>query len=209
LSALASVALVVTIAPSVPAAAHGGGVEFLYGPNDAYLDQRVQEVTDTNDVLLAMEFLATVSGTVNGVRICLDLTQQEVNQRLPLQAYLWSAGGTLLSTGSASEGIESFAPCFYQISLGTWVHINAFQRYVVGFWIRGGQYSYVPHGFDGDISNATTGHLGAPSNANSTVGAGNGLYAYTSQFGQNTPFPVESWENSDYLITPRFIPDPH
>lgn len=67
--------------------AHGGGAQFLYGPDDAYLEQRVREITGVSDVLLAMEF--------------------------------------------------------------------------------------------------------------------------SSESGQNTPFPVESWEHSDYLITPTFLPDPH
>ncbi len=61
-------------------------------------------------------------------------------------------------------------------------------------------------------TNATTGHLIAPSNTNSSVGAGNGLYVYAGPadvFAVNPPFPTDSWENSDYLISPRFIPDPH
>lgn len=208
LAALLCATLAVAPVSGMPAAAHGGGVEFLYIATDAYLEDRVQEVTDTNDVLLAMEFETTVDGTVNGVRICLDLTQQEVNQRLPLVGYLWAADGTLLSVGGAFEGIEFFSPCFYQIGFAP-VHVTADVRYVVGFWLRDGQYSYVPHGFDGDVSNATQGHLIGVSNTNSVVGAGNGLYAYTSVVGSGSPFPVESWENSDYLLSPRFVPDPH
>ncbi|HEX6686972.1 MAG TPA: DUF4082 domain-containing protein [Candidatus Limnocylindrales bacterium] len=209
LSAFVCAVLSATLLSWAPASAHGGGAEFLYIATDAYIEQRIQEVTDTNDVLLAMEFETNVNGTVAGVRICLDLTQQEVAQRLPLQGYLWAADGTLLTTGGASEGISFSAPCFYEIFFGTQVRVTADVRYVVGFWLRGGQYSYVPHGFDSDISNATQGHLGAPSSTNSTVGAGNGLYAYTSVVGPSSPFPVESWENSDYLISPRFIPDAH
>jgi hypothetical protein len=208
LAAFLAAAVAVSLTPGTPAAAHYGGTEFLYISTDAYIQERVQEVTDTQDVLLAMKFESTVAGTVNGVRICLDLSQQQVNQRLPLVGYLWSAGGTLLSVGGASEGIEFSAPCFYQIGFAG-VHIPAYTHYVVGFWLRGGQYSYVPHGFDGDVSNATTGHLIGISNTNSVVGAGNGLYAYTSVSGPDSPFPVESWENSDYLISPRFVSDPH
>ncbi|GIH03756.1 hypothetical protein Rhe02_18230 [Rhizocola hellebori] len=185
----------------------------LYPATDPYLDLRVQEVTDTNDVLLAVEWSPTVSGTVTGVQICLDLSQQEVNPRLPLLAFLWSADGTLLTRGSASEGISFAAPCFYQIGFCCQTRtVQANEHYVVGFWIRGGQYSYVPHGFDNDVSNAPAGHLNAPSNANSTIGSGNGLYVYAdwSQVTDtNPPFPAESWENSDYLVSPRFVPDQH
>ncbi len=198
---------------TVPAVAHGGGVESLYAATDAYLGERIQEVTDTEDVLLAVEWEPTVDGTVTGVRICLDLGQNGVNARLPLLAFLWRADGTLLTRGSASEGISYTAPCFYDIHFCCETRaVDADERYVVGFWVRGGQYSYVWHGFDTDISNATTGHLTAPSNANSTAGDGNGLYVYADWFdvtAATPPFPTYSWENSDYLISPRFLPDSH
>lgn len=89
----ATVAVVSALAllPGAPAAAHGSGPEYLYAPTDAYLAGRVQEVTDTSDVLLAVEFRTTVGGTVSGIRICLDLTQQQVNARLPLLGNLWTA----------------------------------------------------------------------------------------------------------------------
>ena len=201
-------AVVASLAASAPAQAHGGGVEYLYVATDAYLDDRVQEVTDTSDVLLAMEWLSTVNGTVNGARICLDLDPAEVNARLPLYAYLWDADGNLLAVGGASEGITGSGPCFYEVGFNA-VAVTAYRRYVVGFWVRGGQYSYVPAGFDHDVSNATVGHLIGASNVNSTVGAGNGLYVYTSTVGIDTPFPTESWQTSDYLISPRFTPNPH
>ena len=196
----------IALAPVTSSAAHGSGMEHLYSPSDPYLSGRVQEVTDTSDVLLAVQWRPTVSGTVNGIRICLDLTQQEVNSRLPLTGGLWTASGEKLVTGAASEGIEYAGPCFYQVSTSP-IRVNAGETYVVGFWLRGGQYSYVPNGFDEERAN--TGHLVAPSNADSTVGAGNGLYVYTSDFGGGAAFPTESWQNSDYLVSPAFTPDPH
>src|SRR5215218_10153251 len=60
----------------VPAEA---SAEYLYTADDARLDRRVQAVNDTQDVLLAMEWLPTVDGIVDGARICLDLDQAEVN----------------------------------------------------------------------------------------------------------------------------------
>jgi Domain of unknown function (DUF4082) len=178
--------------------------EYLYTADDAYLDRRVQAVTDTKDVLLAMEWLPTVDGTVDGARICLDLDPAEVNTRLPLFAYLWSADGQLLAFGGAYEGISGSAPCFYDVGF-TSVPVTADQHYVMGFWIKGGQYSYVPYGFRSNITNAT-GHIVGLSAANSTVGAGNGLYAYTSLLGSLTPFPTASWHQTDYLVSPRFTP---
>ena len=196
----------IALAPVTPGAAHGSGVEYLYSPADPYLSQRVQEVTDTSDVLLAVQWRPTVSGTVTGIRICLDLTPQQVNSRLPLTGSLWTASGEKLVTGAASEGIEYAAPCFYRVSTSP-TRVDAGETYVAGFWLRGGQYSYVPNGFDEERSN--TGHLVAPSNADSTVGAGNGLYVYNSDFGGGAAFPTESWQNSDYLVSPAFTPDPH
>jgi hypothetical protein len=205
---LAVLASTFVLQPAAPGAAHGSGAEYLYTPTDAYLAERVQEVTDTEDVLLAVEWHPTVDGTVSGIRMCLDLTPQQVNARLPLLGNLWTADGDLLGVAGAFEGITFTAPCFYNLTMNP-VHVYADAQYVVGFWLRGGQYSYVPSGFDSERSNTATGHLFAPSNEDSTVGEGNGLYAYTSATGVNSPFPTESWQNSDYLVSPRFTPDSH
>jgi hypothetical protein len=168
--------------------------EYLYTAGDRHLGHRLQAVTDTSDVLLAMEWRPTVDGTVNGARICLDLDPAEVNARLPLFAYLWSADGELLASGGAYEGITGAEPCFYDIGFSA-VPVTANQHYVVGFWVRGGQYSYVPWGFRCDISNAT-GHI---------VGVSS-RYAYTSLIGSQAPFPTSSWHLTDYLVSPRFTP---
>jgi hypothetical protein len=205
--AWAMVFLLAVIAPfagSAPARADDGGVEYLYSAGDPYLDRRVQAVNDTADVLLAMEWLPTVNGTVNGARICLDLDPAEVNARLPLYAYLWSADGELLSYGGAYEGITGSEPCFYDIGFSS-VAVTAYQHYVIGFWVRGGQYSYVPFGFNTRICHISS-YLRPVSNANSTVGAGNGLYAYTSAVGSQAPFPTASYQATDYLVSPRFTP---
>jgi hypothetical protein len=193
---LLAVFAIVALMPVTPAAAHGSGVEYLYAPSDPYLDRRVQEVTDTSDVLLAVQWRPTVGGTVNGIRICLDLTPQEVNSRLPLTGSLWTADGQTVATGAASEGIEYAAPCFYRVSMSP-TRVTAGQTYVVGFWLRGGQYSYVPNGFDEERDTTATGHLIATSSR----------YAYAPF--NSAPFPTESWENADYLVSPAFTPDPH
>jgi Domain of unknown function (DUF4082) len=190
------------LAVAAPARADDGTTEYLYTAGDTHLERRVQEVTDTRDVLVGMEWLPTVNGTVDGARICLDLDAAQVNARLPLFAYLWGADGRLLAVGGAYEGITGSAPCFYDVGFSS-VAVTAYQHYVIGFWVRGGQYSYVPCGFHVDISNATA-HLIGVSSANSTIPAGNGLYAYTSIVGGQIPFPTNSWHSSDYLISPRF-----
>jgi len=198
-------AVIAPFAGSAPARADDGGVEYLYSAGDPYLDRRLQAVNDTADVLLAMEWFPTVDGTVNGARICLDLDPAVVNARLPLYAYLWSADGQLLSYGGAYEGITGSEPCFYDIGFSS-VAVTAYQHYVIGFWVRGGQYSYVPFGFNTPRICHLSSYLQGVSSADSTVGAGNGLYAYTSAVGSQAPFPTNSYQATDYLVSPRFTP---
>ena len=199
------VAGAMTLGSGTPAEAHYGGTEYLFGPNDTYPDDRIQEVTDTSDVILAMEFKTEVAGTVSGVRICLDLSPTELSSRLPVYGYLWDAEGNLLASGAAYEGITGASPCFYDVLFSA-TSVQAWTSYVIGLGLPGGQYSYVDYGFDTSYSNATTGHLIAPSADLSIYG--NGLYAYTSSF-TSPPFPIDSWHNSNYLVSPRFTAASH
>jgi hypothetical protein len=201
--ALLVAGLLAVLAPlAVSAPAHAEGevtadpptAEYLYTADSPQLDRRVQAVTDTDDVLLAMEWMPTVDGTVDGARICLDLDQSQVNSRLPLFAYLWNADGELLATGGAYEGITGADPCFYDIGFRA-VPVSANQHYVVGFWVKGGQYSYVPWGFRCQVSSATGDIVGLSSR-----------YAYTSLIGNLAPFPTNSYHQTDYLVSPRFTP---
>jgi hypothetical protein len=199
-----------TTLSAAPAPADTPPPEYLYAATDGYLTQRVQEVSDTNDVMLAVEWESTVNGTVDGVRVCLDLTDEQVDSRLRVSVaagYLWNADGTLLASSRYGAISARTDPCFFDVAFPRPIGIVAGQHYVAGFNVVGGQYSYVPFGFDGDVSNAT-GHLVAPSTAHSTVGAGNGLYVYAPVGEGGVQFPVESWQNSDYLVSPRFTPDP-
>ena len=191
LSALVVVVTGLALLPATPAGAQGPVQEYLYDLTDPYLAPRFQEVTDTSDVLLAVRFRPTVSGTVNGVRICLDLTTLEVDHRLPVLGKLWTGDGQVLAAGGASEGIAYLAPCWVRFGLTS--HVDADQTYVIGFWLRGGQYSYVPHGFDSERSNGA--HLTADGS----------LYAYVPAL-TDLPFPTDSWENADYLVSPEFTP---
>jgi Domain of unknown function (DUF4082) len=196
-SLLAMLAVVGLSAPARAAdgvAASPATPEFLYNAGDTQLDRRAQATGDTDAVLLALEWTPTVDGTVDGARICLDLDPAEVNARLPLFAYLWSADGQLLASGGAFEGITGSEPCFYDIGFRS-VPVTAGQDYVVGVWVRGGGYSYVPWGLKCQLTNAT-GHIVALSS----------LYAYTSLIGNQAPFPTDSYHRTDYLVSPRFTP---
>jgi len=203
LRALVFAGLLAVLAPlAVSAPAHAEGVvtadpataEYLYTADSPQLDGRRQASGDTDDVLLATEWMPTVDGTVDGARICLDLDQSQVNSRLPLFAYLWNADGELLATGGAYEGITGADPCFYDIGFRA-VPVSANQHYVVGFWVKGGQYSYVPWGFRCQVSSATGDIVGLSSR-----------YAYTSLIGNLAPFPTNSYHQTDYLVSPRFTP---
>jgi Domain of unknown function (DUF4082) len=186
LSAPARAADGVTASTAVP--------EYLYNAGDAHLDSRVQATGDTDDVLLALEWTPTVDGTVDGARICLDLDPAEVNARLPLFAYLWSADGQLLASGGAFEGITGSEPCFYDIGFRS-VAVTAGEHYVVGFWVRDGQYSYVPWGLRCQLTSVTGDIVGLSSR-----------YAYTSLIGSQAPFPTDTYNRNDYLVSPRFTP---
>jgi hypothetical protein len=193
-------AVLAPLAVSAPAraddvvAAAPAAAEYLYNPGDPQLDRRAQAAGDTSDVLLALEWMPTVDGTVDGARICLDIDPAEVNARLPLFAYLWSTDGQLLASGGAYEGITGSEPCFYDIGFRS-VPVTANQHYVVGFWVRGGQYSYVPWGLRCQITDATGDIVGLSSR-----------YAYTSQVGSQAPFPTDTYHRTDYLVSPRFTP---
>jgi hypothetical protein len=80
------------------------------------------------------------------------------------------------------------------VAFGLSAHIDADETYVLGFWLRGGQYSYVPHGFDSEHFNGA--HLTATGSN----------YAYVPE-QTDLPFPTESWENADYMVSPKFTPD--
>ena len=176
--ALATVGSLVTV--SSPVAAENAGVPEVMYSDDAYLAQRIVEVTDTADVTLGVEWSPTVDGFVSHVTFCLDVP---INSRILVWATLWTADGTQLgAVGGGSEGFSGYftAPCFWHAKLSSNVDVFAGERYVVSWHDAGGQYSYVSHGFDNDITNTDAGgHLIFYSNDNSTVGAGNGLYVYT------------------------------
>jgi hypothetical protein len=196
---LSMIVLVTTAVVAAPAPAGAFTFETLYATGDPYLDGRVQEPTDTDDVLLAVEWYPTVDGAVVGGRICLD---REVPQKP--EVFLWGADGALLGHGAFSEAGGVSAPCFRDVEFGM-VRVEAGTHYVLGMWVRGGQYSYVPEGLASEVSNvASGGHLVATSAGDSPHG--NGLYAYTPNLGADTPFPVSTWEDSDYLVSPIFVP---
>ena len=89
--ALATLGSVVAV-PS-PAAAHDVGLPEAMYSDDAYLAQRVVEVSDTADVTLGVEWSPTVDGFVTHITFCLDVP---INSRIPVWATLWTAGGTRL-----------------------------------------------------------------------------------------------------------------
>lgn len=112
--ALATLGAVGTVAR--PAAAQNAGVPETMYRDDAYLAQRVVEVTDTADVTLGVEWSPTVDGFVTHITFCLDAP---VNSRIPVWATLWKADGTQLAVGGGSEGFAGYftAPCFWHAQL--------------------------------------------------------------------------------------------
>ena len=104
--ALATLGSVATA--SLPSAAQGVGVPEIMYSDDAYLAQRVVEVTDTSDVTLGVEWSPTVDGFVTHITFCLDVP---INSRIPVWATLWTADGTRLgAVGGGSEGVPRPPP---------------------------------------------------------------------------------------------------
>ncbi|HZM78764.1 MAG TPA: hypothetical protein VFC19_23805 [Candidatus Limnocylindrales bacterium] len=103
--ALATVGSVVI--GSLPAAAHNVGVSEVMYSDDAYLAQRVVEVTDTADVTLGVEWSPTVDGFVTHITFCLDVP---INSRIPVWATLWTADGTRLGAVGGATGVKPTHP---------------------------------------------------------------------------------------------------
>lgn len=175
--------------------------ETMLTADSPYLATRVAEPTDTDQVVVAMEWYPTVSGTVTGGQVCVDLPVP-----LPIGLYLWNTDGVMLASAANSEAGGYRAPCFHIQAFYPPVRVEANQHYVIGAWLMRGQYSYVPNGFDHEVSNvASGGHLVAP--AADAARIGNGLYTYAPCCQWGAPVPTSTWERADYLVSPLFVPD--
>jgi hypothetical protein len=135
------------------------------------------DANDTNPVTLGLQFQASSSGTVTGVRF-----YKESDNTGTHTGSLWSASGTLLASGTF--GGES-ASGWQELDFSTPVAVTSGTTYVVSYHTDAGHYA------------ATSGGLAsAVTNGPLTALASGGVYAY----GSSNAFPSSSWNASNYWV---------
>ncbi len=135
------------------------------------------DAADTSAVNLGLQFRATSSGSVAGVRFY----KQATNTGTHIGS-LWTSTGTLLATGTFSG--ES-ASGWQQLTFTSPVAINANTTYVVSYHTDVGHYAIT----SGGLSSAVT-------NGPLTALASGGVYAY----GSGNAFPSNSFNASNYWV---------
>jgi Domain of unknown function (DUF4082)/Bacterial Ig-like domain len=141
------------------------------------------DAADTSPVTLGLQFRATSSGTVTGVRFYKQVTNTGTHV-----GSLWSSTGTLLATGTFNS--ES-ASGWQQLTFTSPVAINANTTYVVSYHTDVGHYAIT----SGGLSSAVT-------NGPLTALAGGGVYGY----GSGNVFPSNSFNASNYWVDVVYSP---
>jgi hypothetical protein len=132
---------------------------------------------DTSAVTLGLQFRASSSGSVTGVRFYKysDNTGSHIGS-------LWSANGTLLASGTFSGESGSG---WQELDFTTPVSITANTTYVVSYHTDVGHYALTPNGLSSAVTNGPL-----------TAMASGGVYAY----GSGNVFPSASFNASNYWV---------
>jgi N,N-dimethylformamidase beta subunit-like protein/uncharacterized protein DUF4082/Big-like domain-containing protein/fibronectin type III domain protein len=135
------------------------------------------DAADTSAVNLGVQFRASASGKIIGVRF-----YKESDNTGTHVGSLWTASGTLLATGTFSG--ES-ASGWQELDFSSPVAITAGTTYVASYHTNTGHYAFT----SGGLSSAVT-------NGPLTALAGGGVYAY----GSGNAFPSNSFNNANYWV---------
>jgi hypothetical protein len=135
------------------------------------------DAADTSPVNLGLQFRATSSGTVTGLRFYKNVTNTGTHI-----GTLWSSTGTQLATGTFSG--ES-ASGWQQLTFASPVAINANTTYVVSYHTDVGHYASTSGGLRSAVTNGPL-----------TALASGGVYAY----GSGNAFPSNSFNASNYWV---------
>ena len=137
------------------------------------------DATDTSAVNLGLQFRASSSGYVTGVRFYKesDNTGSHIGS-------LWSSTGTLLASGTFSG--ES-ATGWQELVFTTPIAITAGTTYVVSYHTDAGHYAITSNGLASAVTNPPL-----------TALASGGVYAY----GSANLFPSNSFNASNYWVDP-------
>jgi hypothetical protein len=141
------------------------------------------DAADASAVNLGLQFKASTSGTVTGVRF-----YKEVDNTGAHVGSLWSATGALLATGTFSG--ES-ASGWQELAFTTPVAITAGTTYVVSYHTNAGHYAITANGLASAVTNGPL-----------TALASGGVYSYGSANG----FPSNSFNASNYWVDVVYSP---
>jgi hypothetical protein len=141
------------------------------------------DASDTSAVNLGLQFQATASGKVIGVRFYKysDNTGSHTGS-------LWSSTGSLLATGTFSG--ES-ASGWQELDFSSPVAITANTTYVVSYHTDVGHYAITSNGLPSAVSNGPV-----------TALANGGVYAY----GSGNVFPTNTFNASNYWVDVVYSP---
>jgi hypothetical protein len=135
------------------------------------------DAADTNAVNLGVQFQASSSGFINGVRF-----YKETDNTGTHVGSLWSSTGTLLATGTFSG--ES-ASGWQELDFSSPVAITAGTTYVASYHTNTGHYAATTSGLSSAVTNGPL-----------TALAGGGVYAY----GSANAFPSNAFNASNYWV---------
>jgi len=141
------------------------------------------DAADTSAVNLGVQFQASSSGTITGVRFYKysDNTGTHTGS-------LWTSGGTLLATGTFSSETASG---WQELDFSTPVTITAGTTYVASYHTNAGHYAITSNGLSSAVTNGPV-----------TALAGGGVYAY----GSGNVFPSNSFNASNYWVDVVYSP---
>jgi hypothetical protein len=141
------------------------------------------DAPDTSAVTLGLQFQASNSGNVIGIRF-----YKEADNTGAHIGSLWTASGTLLATGTFSN--ES-ASGWQELDFTSPVAISANTTYVVSYHTDVGHYAHTSNGLPSAVTNGPL-----------TALANGGVYAY----GSANTFPSNSFNASNYWVDVVYSP---
>ena len=135
------------------------------------------DAADTSAVNLGVQFQASSSGTIIGIRFYKysDNTGTHTGS-------LWTSSGTLLATGTFSNETASG---WQELDFSTPVTITAGTTYVASYHTNAGHYAFTSNGLSSAVTNGPL-----------TALASGGVYAY----GSGNVFPSSSFNASNYWV---------
>jgi hypothetical protein len=144
---------------------------------------------DSSAVNLGVQFTASQSGSVTGVRFYKAAANTGAHV-----GSLWTSSGSLLAqgtfTGESASGWQTLV-------FSSPVAITAGTTYVASYFAPSGHYSFTPQGFSSAVTN---GPLTAPASGSTTPG--NGVFSY----GSGPAFPNTTYNANNYWVDVLFNP---